>query len=78
MSRSRSAKWRDHSAASRMPMCSSLCHFIGWKRNTLYGVTSRRRQVANGQRAADEHSPVTIAVALMSRSLSSVTSDIAQ
>ena len=35
---------------------------MGWNRNTLKGVTSRRAQAENGQSAADEHSPVTTAV----------------
>jgi len=41
-------------------------------------VTIRRVQVANGQRAAEEHSPVTMPVARIPRSRISVTSDIAQ
>jgi hypothetical protein len=61
-----------------MPMCSSLCHFIGWKRKTLKGVTSRRWHAAKGQSAAEEHSPVTTAVARIPRSRRSVTSDMPQ
>ena len=45
---------------------------------TLKGVTMRRWQAANVQSVADEHSPVTIPVALMFRILISVISDTAQ
>jgi hypothetical protein len=37
----------------------------------LWGVTSRRTQAANGQIAADEHSPMTTPVARSPRSRSS-------
>ena len=45
---------------------------------TLQGVTMRRWQAANGQSAAEEHSPVTMPVARRPRSRMSVISDMAQ
>ena len=40
-----------------------------WNKSTLSDVTSRRWQAANGQSAAEEHSPATTPVARRPRSV---------
>ena len=51
---------------------------MGWNSRTENGVTIRREQAANGQRAADEHSPVTTPLARRPRSWMRDISDMPQ